>query len=240
MSPTPTEILKSGAAELGIKLTDVQLGQFERFTELLIEWNAKFNLTRITDPFEITVKHYLDSISLFTVTGVPDGASLIDIGTGAGMPGIPLKIVVPDLKLTLLDSLKKRLSFVEAAVADLGMKDVSIIHARAEDAAREKAYREKYDFAVSRAVSRFNVLCEFCLPFCKVGGRFIAYKGPDAEPEVQEATRPLAMLGGQVEKVRRFALPHSELMRTLIVVKKSKSTPPAYPRKAGLPERSPL
>lgn len=239
MSTSPREILASGAAELGISLSEAQLDQFDRFTELLLEWNSKFNLTRITDPAEIAVKHYLDSLSVLSVVKFQGEASLIDVGTGAGLPAIPLKIAIPGLRVDLLDSVRKRLTFLDAVAQDMGMTDVTTVHSRAEDAGRDKALRERFDFSVSRAVARLNLLSEFCIPFCKVGGMFIAYKGPDADEEISDAVKAIRTLGGKIEAVHKFTLP-GDLGRTIIAIKKTKPTPLQYPRKAGVPERNPI
>ncbi|MDI6827586.1 MAG: 16S rRNA (guanine(527)-N(7))-methyltransferase RsmG [Armatimonadota bacterium] len=240
MTGSARGILASGASELGIHLDEKQLDAFDVFTSLLLEWNKKFNLTRITSPEEIAVKHYIDSLALLKFVNIPSGSMLIDIGTGAGFPGIPLKIVRPDLKLTLLDSVRKKLVFLEVAVAEMGLKDVELIHGRAEDIGRVQSYRESYDFVVSRAVARLNVLAEFCLPFCRIGGIFAAYKGADISDEVKDAKNAIQILGGEEPIVNSFILPESDLSRTLVIVRKSRNTPAAYPRKAGIPERSPL
>ena len=232
--------LESGAAEFGIALDDAQINAFERYTELLLEWNQRFNLTRITEPDEIAVKHYLDSLSVLKYVRIRGGSSLIDIGTGAGFPGIPLKIAVPTLRLTLLDSVRKRLTFLEAVVQELGLTDVRIVHGRAEDYGQDRAHRAKYDFAVSRAVARLSVLCELCMPFCRTGGKFIAYKGPEADEEIAEASKAIRVLGGKLEAVHRFTLPGGDLQRSLVIVGKTEQTPKAYPRKAGTPEKEPL
>jgi 16S rRNA (guanine527-N7)-methyltransferase len=234
------ELLKSGAEELGVPLTDHQLDQFERFTALLLEWNEKFNITRISDPEEIVIRHYLDSLSILSAVKIPGGASLIDVGTGGGIPGIPLKIAIPELRLTLLDSVRKKLTFAEVVAADLALKDVRFVHARAEDAGRDKALRGRFDFCVSRAVARLNVLAELCLPFCRIGGKWVAYKGPEADEEIAEAQKAIKMLGGEMIKVRKLILPSSDQSRTLIVVKKIHPTFHTFPRKAGTPQATPL
>jgi len=234
------EILLAGAHDLGISLSDLQLDAFEKFTELLLEWNAKFNLTRITDPAEIAVKHYLDSVSLLKFVEIPVGAKVIDVGTGAGLPGLPLKIVRPDLEMTLLDSVRKKLTFLQVVVDELELRKSELVHGRAEDVGRTPAYREQYDFSISRAVARLNVLAELCMPFCKVDGSFVAYKGPDVREEVQEAERAIGLLGGRLEAVHEFVLPSTDMCRSLVVVRKTRRTSPKYPRKSGTPERNPL
>lgn len=240
MNATPREILASGAAELGITLDEDQLDRFDAFTGLLLEWNQRLNLTRITDPEEIAVKHYLDSLSLLAAIEVAPNASLIDVGTGAGMPAIPLKIARPDLTVTMLDSVRKKLTFIETAVQELGLNEVKTVHARAEDAGRDKQYRERFDFTVSRAVARLSVLSELCMPFCKVGGWFVAYKGPDAAEEIAEAGNAVGKLGGRIARMEELSLPGGEGGRTLILIRKERRTPAGYPRKAGVPEKLPL
>lgn len=240
MDASPRQVLESGAAELGITLNEDQLDRFDAFTSLLLEWNQRLNLTRITDPGEIAVKHYLDSLSLLAVIEVPMGASLVDVGTGAGMPAIPLKIVRPDLTVTMLDSVRKKLSFIETAVQELGIGGADVLHARAEDAGRDKRYREQFDLSVSRAVARLSVLSELCIPFCKVGGWFAAYKGPEAAEEIAEADRAIGRLGGELTRAEALCLPGGEGGRTLILIHKERRTPPGFPRKAGTPERQPL
>ena len=229
--------MSSGAAELGITLDDDQLRRFESFTSLLLEWNRKVNLTRITDPCEIAVKHYLDSLSLLSVIDIPIGSSLIDVGSGAGLPGIPLKIARPDLEMTMLDSVRKRLLFVEAALQQLDIRNAELLHARAEDAARDPAYRESFDFTVSRAVARLAVLSELCIPFCRVGGWFIAYKGPDVAAEVADAGEVIRKLGTELVRTESLSLPGGNAGRTLVLIRKERETPAGYPRKAGAPER---
>ena len=240
MSLSAVEILSRGAGELGIVLDSGQLDLFVAYTGLLLEWNRKFNLTRILDPKEIAVKHYLDSLALTAVTEVPDGSWLIDIGTGAGFPAIPLKIVIRGLRITLVDSTKKKLAFLETVVKELGLVGVEIVHGRAEDLGHDKRFREQYDFSVSRAVGRLGILAELCIPFCRVGGVFAAYKGPRASAEVDEAESALQLLGGKLEAVHRLTLPFSDQERLLILVRKFRPTPAEYPRQAGTPKRSPL
>lgn len=240
MSASPEEILSSGAAELGIMLDDSQLRRFESFTNLLLDWNRKVNLTRITDPCEMAVKHYLDSLSLLSVIEVPVGSRVMDVGSGAGLPGIPLKIARPDLKVTMLDSVGKRLVFIDAALRELEIEDAELVHARAEDAARDPGYRERFDFTVSRAVAHLPVLSELCIPFCRVGGWFVAYKGPDVAAEVAGAGEGIRKLGAELVRRESLSLPSGNAGRVLVLIQKKRRTPAGYPRKAGTPERQPL
>ncbi len=232
--------LRQAAESYGLALTEEQLSRFERYYELLIEWNQKMNLTAITEPREVAVKHMIDSLSAWDDSLFSPEASLVDVGTGAGFPGIPLKILYPGLKLTLLDSLNKRIRYLQTVVDELGLTDVRCIHARAEEAARQKEYREQFDIAVSRAVARLPILAEYCLPFVKKGGIFAALKGMQYEQEAQEARKALGMLGGQLAAVHPVQLPGLEDKRAVIYVRKTGKTPAAYPRKAGTPEKNPL
>ena len=232
--------LRQAAESYGLALTEEQLSRFERYYELLIEWNQKMNLTAITEPREVAVKHMIDSLSAWDDSLFSPEASLVDVGTGAGFPGIPLKILYPGLKLTLLDSLNKRIRYLQTVVDELGRTDVRCIHARAEEAARQKEYREQFDIAVSRAVARLPILAEYCLPFVKKGGIFAALKGMQYEQEAQEARKALGMLGGQLAAVHPVQLPGLEDKRAVIYVRKTGKTPAAYPRKAGTPEKNPL
>lgn len=234
------ELLSSGAAEMGITLTSEQLDLFDAFTALLLDWNSRLNLTRITDPAEIAVKHYLDSLSILAHVQIAPDASIIDIGTGAGLPGIPLKIALPKTSVTMLDSVKKKLTFIEAAAKELHLSDVRVLHSRAEDAGINPAYRERFDFATSRAVAKLSVLTELALPFCRVGGAFVAYKSSGVDEEAEEAARAISTLGGKLEGIHRFMLPESDISRALVVVRKVKKTPNGYPRKAGTPSKEPI
>lgn len=240
MTLSALDMLSRGAGELGIVLDSGQLDQFVAYTGLLLEWNRKLNLTRITDPKEITVKHYLDSLVLAAVAEVPDGSALIDVGTGAGFPAIPLKIAIPSLRLTLLDSVGKKLAYLERVVEGLQLDGVELVHGRAEDLGHDNRFREQFDFAVSRAVGRLSALAELCVPFCRISGLFAAYKGPRASAEIDEAENAFQFLGGQLEAVHRLTLPFSDQERLLVLVRKSRPTPAKYPRQAGIPERSPL
>lgn len=234
------DMLAQAAAEFKIALTADQLNAMDIYYNLLIEWNEKINLTAITDPQEVAIKHMVDSLSCHQPTLFVPGISVIDVGTGAGFPGLPLKIFQNDINLTLMDSLNKRLNFLHEVIAKLGLKGVNTVHARAEEAGKNKLYREQYQLAVSRAVARLNVLCELCLPFVKVGGSFLALKGAQYEQEVKEAANALKLLGGQIEDIRPVKLPGLTDKRAVIYIKKIAATPPSYPRKAGTPEKKPL
>lgn len=235
-----TDELKTAAAEYGLNLTESQISGFNRYYELLVEWNKKINLTAITEPKDVAIKHMIDSLSCYGDELFHENASLIDVGTGAGFPGLPLKIFCPSLKLTLLDSLNKRVKFLQLVVDELGLKDVEVIHARSEEAARNRNYREKFDIATARAVARLPIICEYCLPFVKTGGVFIALKGRQYEDETEEARKAIKILGGEIERTVPIKLPEIDDKRAVIYIKKIKSTPKAYPRKAGTPERNPI
>ena len=231
------EQLKKECAEIGVMLTDNQCEQFENYYELLINWNKKINLTRITEPGEVVTKHFVDSLTLLKYGNIIKGAKVIDVGTGAGFPGIPLKIARPDIQLTLLDSLNKRLNFLSEVCGQIGIT-AELVHLRAEEGAKDIKYREKYDAAVSRAVARLNTLSEYCLPYVKVGGLFTAMKGPELSEEFNEAKSSVKILGGKISLVKEFELKGSG--RTIVVIKKAKQTPQAYPRHSSKIKLKPL
>lgn len=234
------EILKKAAEEYGISLSKTQLRQFDRYQELLVEWNQKMNLTALTEPKDVAIKHMIDSVSVYDEKWFSEGMSVIDVGTGAGFPGLPLKILCPSLKVTLLDSLNKRVKFLETVVSELGLSDIVCVHARAEEAARQKQYREKFDAVVSRAVARLPILAEYDLPFVRVGGFFAAMKGAKYEEEAEEAKKAVKLLGGGEPVLREIKLPGLEDKRGIIYIRKEKKTPSVYPRKAGTPEKNPI
>ncbi|MEE0913267.1 MAG: 16S rRNA (guanine(527)-N(7))-methyltransferase RsmG, partial [Ruminococcus sp.] len=196
-------ILKEATADFKVKLNENQLNQLERYFELLIEWNEKINLTAITDTEGVAVKHFADSLTFFNYIDVPENASIIDVGTGAGFPGIVLKIARPDIKLTLLDSLNKRLKFLQIVIDELGL-DAELIHSRAEDGGQDIDLRESFDFVVSRAVAQLNVLSEYCIPYARLSGSFVALKGPDADNEIQNSKRAIQALGGKLKNTYKF------------------------------------
>ena len=233
------EALISKGKEAGLEFTEKQLEQFSLYFDLLIETNKVMNLTAITEPEEVAVKHIIDSLLAYDEKIFP-GKLLADVGTGAGFPGIPLKIYCPELKVVLLDSLAKRLKFLEAVIEKLGLKDISCVHLRAEDAGQNKDHREKYDLVTARAVARLSVLSEYCLPLVKVGGCFIAMKGSKFNEEIFEGNTAVGILGGEIISAEEVKLPGLDDGRAIIRIRKIKKTPVKYPRKAGLPEKQPL
>ena len=225
-------LLQNYIKDYKITLTENQYEQFQKYFELLAEWNEKMNLTAITDESGVALKHFADSLSLLNFVDIPQNSSLADVGTGAGFPGVVLKIARPDIKLTLIDSLNKRLDFLGEVCAQLGIK-AELIHSRAEDGARDEKLRENFDFAVSRAVARMNVLSEYCLPYVKVGGAFCAMKGAQANEEFKESLNAINTLGGKLENKYFFELPENGGERAIAVVRKVKNTPQKYPRQSG-------
>lgn len=223
----------------GFSLSKAQLAQFSAYADLLLEWNCKMNLTAITELFEVATKHFVDS--LYGMAFIKEKAKVIDVGTGAGFPGIPLKIARPDISLTLLDSLNKRLTFLDAVTSALSLTGTKTVHSRAEDgAARGKPLREQFDISVSRAVSRLNVLAEYCLPYVKVGGMFLAYKGGDASEELEEARNAIKILGGAVSDVFTYTIPQTDITHSIIAIEKVAPTPEQYPRLQGKITKKPL
>ena len=234
------ERLREKAAAFGIKLSDHQLEQFETYYEMLVEKNKVMNLTAITEKNEVIDKHFADSLALIKSGVSLTGQKILDIGTGAGFPGIPLKIAFPELEIVLLDSLNKRIKFLNEVIEALGLEKITAIHGRAEDFAKQKEYREQFDYVVSRAVANLTVLSEYCLPYVKIGGTFISYKSGTVQEEAEEAEKAINILGGQVKDITYFKLPDSEIDRSLVIINKKKSTPGKYPRKAGTPLKEPL
>jgi len=231
-------MLKEGFEKIGISLNDLQIKQFENYYNLLCEWNEKINLTAITQKEDVYLKHFIDSGICLCHKNV--SGKVIDVGTGAGFPGMVLKILNPEIKLTLLDSLNKRIDFLKCLANTLGFNDIEFIHSRAEDGGRDKKLREQFDFAVARAVANLSTLSEYCLPFVKVDGMFLSMKGPDANEEVKAAENAVNKLGGQVVEHIVYNLPDSDINHSVITIKKLRQTPAIYPRKAGKPSKEPL
>lgn len=230
--------LDSKMKKIGINLTQNQINQFYKYEKLLLEWNEKINLTRITDEQEIILKHFVDSLTIQKY--IKENTKIVDIGTGAGFPGIPLKIVNPDNEIALIDSLNKRIVFLNEIIEKCELKNISAIHARAEEIGHNKQYREQYDIVTSRAVAKLNVLLEYMMPLVKVGGKCICMKGPNIKEELTEAENAIKILGGQIEAVEEITLPDTDNERTIIVIKSVKPSPNKYPRKPGTPTNSPL
>ena len=235
-----SQIFENKLNELGITLTDKQKQQFDRFYELLVEWNKVMNLTGITEYEEVNEKHFVDSLSIVKAIDMESVKSVIDVGTGAGFPGIPLKIAFPHLKVVLLDSLNKRINFLNEVIAELGLTDIKTIHGRAEDYAKQTEYREKFDLCVSRAVANLSTLSEYCLPYVSVAGLFIPYKSGEIDEELENSKKAVKILGGEIENVVKFQLPGTEIGRSFVKVRKITNTNKKYPRKAGLPAKEPL
>ena len=231
--------------KINIEISDDQINCFEKYYELLIEKNKVMNLTAITDKEDVIVKHFIDSIALIPYLldkgiNINNKLKIIDIGTGAGFPGLPLKIMMPDVKFTLLDSLNKRVSFLNEVIDELKLKDIEALHGRAEDYASDNKYREKYDICVSRAVANLSTLSEYCIPFVKENGFFISYKAGESEEEINKSKNAIKILGGKINKVEEFILPGTDASRVFVFIRKQELTDKKYPRKAGVPAKKPL
>lgn len=227
------DIFESGLKELNLDINENQLSQFNTYSSLLKEWNEKMNLTAIVDDDGIAVKHFLDSVLPLKYINIKQGASVADIGTGAGFPGLPIKILRPDINITLIDSLNKRINFLKTVADSCNLENILCIHGRAEELGKANEYREKYDVIVSRAVANMRVLCEYCLPFVKVGGIFVALKASDIDEELSQAKPIIGTLGGKVEDIIDAPLPQSPITRKLVVIRKDKETPKQFPRKSN-------
>ena len=234
------EYLENAFAGLGIRLDPGQIQAFELYMQLLLEWNEKFNLTAITNPKDIVIKHFADSCGTVGHEILNSEGLLADIGSGAGFPGIPLKILCPDLTVVLMDSLKKRVGFLETVIEALSLKNICAVHGRAEDLARAIEFREQFDYVTARAVASLPVLSEYCLPFVKTGGLFLAYKSAGAREEAEQASAGIRVLGGGRPKIREYLLPDSDYRRSVVIIEKRRETPKSFPRKAGTAAKKPL
>lgn len=234
------QLMKEASLEVGLDLTEKQYNQFITYMKLLQEWNEKINLTAITEDEEVIKKHFIDCIKAFKSNAVKNAKTIIDVGTGAGFPGLPIAIMNPSINVTLLDSLNKRINFLNAVISTLELKNVVTIHSRAEDGARKSEFREKFDVATSRAVANMAVLSEFCLPYVKVNGYFVALKGPAIEEELKEGQKAISTLGGNLENIIEVNIEESDLKHNIVEVKKINKCPKTYPRKAGTINKKPI
>ena len=234
------EALKKALELMGAPSDEQTVNKYQQYMEGVLDWNEKVNLTNITDPQEFVIKHFIDSIICVDYPEFEEASRIIDVGTGGGFPGVPLAIAAPDKEFILMDSLNKRLKIIDELCGQIGINNVTTVHARAEELAKNKAHREQYDLCVSRAVANMATLAEYCLPFIRVGGCLMAYKGPDAEKEVEEARKALYLLGGQVEEIREGNLKEFGIDHKVVIIKKVKNTPSKFPRKAGTPAKEPL
>ena len=235
---TFNEELLEKASILSVRFSVEQMEQFYKYMNLLIEWNEKMNLTAIIEPSEIILKHFIDSITI--LKDIKDDSTVVDVGTGAGFPGIPLSIMNPTLKITLVDSLNKRLIFLQEVINELDLKNVELVHARAEEFGRNKKYREKFDVATSRAVANLATLSEYLLPLVKINGKAISMKAGNASQEIEDAKKAIKTLGGNINNIEEFNLPQSDIGRTIIIIDKISGTPGKYPRKPGTPAKEPI
>lgn len=226
------------ANKINIMFTEEQIIQFYKYMNLLIEWNKKINLTSIEEPQEIILKHFIDSLTINSY--IEDNQTLVDVGTGAGFPGIPIKIYRPNVKIVLVDSLNKRINFLNEVIKELNLKDIETVHSRVEDFGKNSKYRESFDIVTARAVSNLAVLSEYLVPLTKIGGNCICMKGNEVEEECNNAKNAIKILGGKISKIDTFKLPESNISRNIIVIQKTNKTPNKYPRKAGIPSKEPL
>lgn len=234
------ELIKKYILEKGINVTESITDKFYTYLRMLQEYNKKINLTAITDDKEVIIKHFIDSLTCLEVNIFSKGCMVVDVGTGAGFPGVPIKIVRPDIKILLIETLNKRVIFLQELVKALNLEGVDIIKSRAEDSGQNKEYREKYDIAISRAVAKLSVLSEYCMPLVKPDGYFLSMKGPNIDEELNEARNAIKILGGEIKEIKTAVLPETEVKYNLVLINKIKKTPTKYPRKAGKPSKAPL
>ena len=234
------ELMKTASNDVGLEFTEGQYEQFIKYMRLLQEWNEKINLTAITEDEEVVKKHFIDCIKAFKSDKIKNAKTIIDVGTGAGFPGLPIAIMNPNVEVTLLDSLNKRINFLNLVVRELGLKNVKTIHSRAEDGARKPELREKFDIATSRAVANMAVLSEFCMPYVKKGGYFVALKGPSIDEELENGSNAIKILGGELKDIIEISIEETDLKHNIVEVKKIKTCPKTYPRKAGTVNNKPL
>lgn len=234
------ELMKTASNDVGLEFTEGQYEQFIKYMRLLQEWNEKINLTAITEDGEVVKKHFIDCIKAFKSDKIKNAKTIIDVGTGAGFPGLPIAIMNPNVEVTLLDSLNKRINFLNLVVRELGLKNVKTIHSRAEDGARKPELREKFDIATSRAVANMAVLSEFCMPYVKKGGYFVALKGPSIDEELENGSNAIKILGGELKDIIEISIEETDLKHNIVEVKKIKTCPKTYPRKAGTVNKKPL
>ncbi len=234
------ELMKRAADEASVELSENQYEQFIKYMRLVQEWNEKINLTAITEDNDFIKKHFIDCIKAFKSEAIVNANTIIDVGTGAGFPGVPIAILHPKAKITLLDSLNKRINFLNTVVRELGLTNVTTIHSRAEDGARNPQLREKFDVATSRAVANMAVLSEFCMPYVKKGGYFVALKGPAIDEEMQNGKNAISILGGELENIIEVSIEETDLKHNIVEIKKVKNCPKIYPRKAGTVNKKPL
>ena len=230
--------LDQQARKIDIMLSEEQLQKFYKYMKLLLEWNEKINLTAIIEPKEIILKHFIDSLSI--IKYIKNKNSLVDVGTGAGFPGIPIKIVLPEIKVILIDSLNKRITFLNEVISQLDLKYIEAVHSRVEDFARNKEYREKFDVATARAVAQLPIILEYLIPLTKVKGNIICMKGNKIDEEIKKSKKAISVLGGNLEKIDNFYLPDADIERNIIIVNKVEKTSSKYPRKAGIPSKNPI
>lgn len=234
------DMLIQGAQEMNINLDEDMVKQFNQYTKMLLEWNNKMNLTNIVEDKDIIVKHYLDSLAAINTGCIRDGHRVADIGTGAGFPGLPVKIVKKNINMLLVDSLNKRINFLKAVIDTLRLNGVETVHSRAEEVGQDPEYRETFDIVLTRAVAKINVLCEYTLPLLKIGGMFLCFKGPRPKEEIEEAENAVKVLGGKLVEVNNYTLPFSDISHSIVIFEKTKQSPTKYPRKAGKPAKNPL